>query len=303
MNIIEVTNVSKKLKSKGKEVFALGNVSFNVKKGEIFGLLGPNGAGKTTMVNILLNVLVQDKGTVSVFGKRIGTDTLEKMNLVSGDIRFQWTLSSKQILEFYGRIYGLTKKEREKRISKLSKLFEIDHFMNRRFSYLSTGERMRLNFAKAMLNKPSLLLLDEPTLGLDPDIAIKVREEIKRVNKKFGTTILLTSHYMNEVEQLCDRIAFMDNGEIAEIGSVRKVLTSGGLFDMIVKVTKVKKPLELRARGFKIRGKTLRKQLKPGESLSTNLSFLSRNGIQVLDVETKRPTLEDYFVRVARRKA
>ena len=303
MNVIEITDVSKKFREHGKEFYALKDVSFSVKKGEIFGLLGPNGAGKTTLMNIFAGILLQDSGNVSVFGKPIGPDVLEKMNFVASDTKFHWVLPARDILQFYGRVYGIGREERARRIEKLSKIFGIDHVMNSKFSYLSTGERMRLSFVKAMMNNPQALFLDEPTLGLDPDIAIKFRDEIRRMSRKFRTTILLTSHYMQEVEQLCDRIAFMSEGEIVDVGSVDKIkMTNFSSYEAIIKTGEIKSHARLRAYGFRISGNSLRKTLSSDESISGLLAFLHGQGISVMDVETKRPTLEDYFVKMASAK-
>lgn len=222
--MIEIKNVTKEFKSEGKKFCALDSVSFGIKEGEIFGLLGPNGAGKTTLINILTGLLVADKGSVTILGKDVArhrNDILEKMNAVSGDSKFHWLLTSKEILRFYFSAYNVPKAEREKRTERLVEMFEIDSIMEKRFAWLSTGERMRLILAKSMINDPEVLLLDEPTLGLDPDIAIRIRKLILDVNKNYGTTILLTSHYMKEVEELCGRIAFIHKGKIVDIGKIR----------------------------------------------------------------------------------
>ena len=300
MNIVEITNVSKKFKEHGKEFYAIKDVSFSIKKGEIFGLLGPNGAGKTTLISMLLGVITQDSGTIKIFGKGISPDVLERMNMVASDIRFHWVLPCRDILEYYGRVYGVEKEERAKRIEKLSRVFGIEDILDRRFMLLSTGERMRLNFAKALLNNPELLLLDEPTLGLDHDIAIKVRDEIKRVNRKFKTTIILTSHYMNEVEQMCNRIAFMHRGQIADTGSVGKIkMVNFDSYEIIIKTKKAIHTDKLKRYGFKIHGNILKKRLTLEQNISEPISFLNRIGVIIEDVEIKKPTLEDYFVKMA----
>ena len=221
--MIEIQNVSKMFKSDGKKFYALEKVSFRVKRGEIFGLLGPNGAGKTTLINVLTGLLVPDEGTVSILGQdvvRHRNDVLERMNAVSGDSKFHWHLTSREVMNFYFSAYNVPKHERQKRMQNLVEMFEIEGIMNKKFTWLSTGERMRLILAKSLINRPKVLLLDEPTLGLDPDIAIKTRKLILDVNKKYNTTILLTSHYMKEVEQLCDRIAFIQHGSIIDIGKI-----------------------------------------------------------------------------------
>lgn len=305
MHVIEINNVSKKFREKGKDVYAVRDVSFNVRKGEIFGLLGPNGAGKTTLLNMLIGLLTPDEGYVRIYGKDIieNRKLLEDISFVSGFTRFHWVLRLKDILKFYSMVYGIPKRQREKKISRLVKFFDIEHLMNKRFDYLSTGERMRLIFTKALLNDPKILLLDEPTLGLDPDIAIKTRNEIKRINKKFKTTILLTSHYMHEVEQLSQRLAFMDKGRIIDIGSVKDVkIKKFDTYDAIIKVANVKNPAFLRRNGFRIKGNTLYKTIPIDKNISEIVSLLTQKNYDILNIETKKPTLEDYFVKISRGK-
>ncbi|MBS3052911.1 MAG: ABC transporter ATP-binding protein [Candidatus Aenigmarchaeota archaeon] len=301
MSIVEVENVSKKFKSGKKDFFALKDVSFDIKKGEIFGLLGPNGAGKSTLLNILIGILFPDSGNVKIFGKNPlkNNDLFEKMNFVSGETRFHWALKVKDILEFHGRLYGIPKNKRITETKKLAKFFEIEHILENKFSNISTGEKMRLIMAKALLNNPKLLLLDEPTVGLDPDIAIKTRNEIKRINKKLGTTIILTSHYMHEIEQLCDRIAFINKGVIVDIGSVDSVkLRKFASYDLTIKVRSVKNREFLRRKGFLINGNILRKELPADENISETLSMLAEKGMEIIEIESRKPTLEDYFVKM-----
>ncbi len=223
MKAVEINNVSKKFRVGGKEFYALDGVSLYIKDREILGLLGPNGSGKTTLINIIIGLLLPDAGNVKIFGKDTArfTDVTEKIGLVSTDARFHWALSVKDIFSFFGMVYGLDKRVREKRTDELVNFFGLEKIINRRVDGLSTGERMRLSFAKALLNRPRILLLDEPTLGLDPSISIKLRKEIKHINKTFGTPILLTSHYMREVEQLANRVSFISKGKIIDTRRVK----------------------------------------------------------------------------------
>lgn len=225
-NALEIRSLSKTFRQNRKQIKALAGISLNIKKGEIFGLLGPNGAGKSTLLNIITNILTPDSGNVLILQKNPQKDKeiLQEISLASGDAHFHWVLRVKDILSFYSLAYGLERHESKKRIGELSKFFEIDEIMNRRFDSLSTGQKMRLVFAKSLINNPKVLLLDEPTLGLDPNIAIKLRSEIKRINKKLGVTVVLTSHYMQEVEELCHRVAFINKGRIVDIGPVKKIM-------------------------------------------------------------------------------
>lgn len=196
-----------------KEV--LKNVSVDIEEGEIFGILGPNGAGKTTLISILSTLTLPDKGKVEVFG----LDALREagrvkgiVNISSGNPNFPWSLTVYETLRYFSMLYGL--KNKEEVISSAIRTLELLPFRDVRFDSLSTGTKQRLSLAKALLNEPRLLFLDEPTVGLDPDMAIKIRKLIKRIHEEKRITIVLTTHYMKEAEQLCGRIAFIKNGEI-----------------------------------------------------------------------------------------
>ncbi len=196
-----------------KEV--LKNVSLKIDEGEIFGILGPNGAGKTTLISILSTLTIPDSGRVEVFG----LDALKEANRVksmvnisSGNPNFPWSLTVYENLRYFSMLYGL--KNKEKAIGNVIATLEIEPFRNVRFEALSTGTKQRLSLAKALLNEPRLLFLDEPTVGLDPDMAIKIRKMIRRIHEEKGITIVLTTHYMKEAEQLCGRVAFIKKGEI-----------------------------------------------------------------------------------------
>jgi ABC-2 type transport system ATP-binding protein len=196
-----------------KEV--LKNVSIDIEEGDIFGILGPNGAGKTTLISILSTLTIPDAGKVNVFG----IDALKDANRVksivnisSGNPNFPWSLTVCENLRYFSMLYGL--KNREKAIDNVIGLLELEPFRNSRFDSLSTGTKQRLSLAKALLNEPRLIFLDEPTVGLDPDMAIKIRKLIRQIHDEKKITIVMTTHYMKEAEELCGRIVFIKNGEI-----------------------------------------------------------------------------------------
>lgn len=303
MYAVEISSVSKQFKEGGKKFYALKGVSFGVKNKEIFGILGPNGSGKTTLLNIIMNVLIPDAGYVKILGKDPNKErgVLEQMNFVSGDARFHWALTVENILNFYGMIYNLGKDERGARIEKLVKVFGAGDLLKRRFFTLSTGERMRVILVRSLINKPKIILMDEPTLGLDPDISITVRNEIRKASRKFKTTILLTSHYMYEVEQLCDRIAFINKGLIVDVGSVEKVkLKKFTTYDAIITLARLKDRAFLIRQGFKIRGNKIYKSVGIDKNISEVLSVLGKRKYEITNVETRKPTLEDYFVKITK---
>ncbi|HLD77718.1 MAG TPA: ABC transporter ATP-binding protein, partial [archaeon] len=303
---IEVQGVSKGFKAHGETIVALDDVSLSVKEGEIFGLLGPNGAGKTTLINALLNLVVPDSGSVRVLGKEVRKhpEVLEELNALSAQSAYAWVLTPRDVLEFFARSYNVPKAAAEKRIARLMEFFGLHAIARQPFISLSTGERMRLSLAKALINNPRLVLLDEPTLGLDPDIARKVRAEILRINKRFGTTVLLTSHYMQEVEQLCDRVAFINHGRIVDIGTAAELKKR--LFEtetLVVECDRIGNRQALRRLGFRVRGQQVERELRGTEDVLTLLAAVKRTGTRVLSVTTLKPTLEDYFVKVLREDA
>ena len=262
---VDIKNISKKFKHDGNEFYALRDINFSIKEGEIFGLLGPNGAGKTTLINILTTILLPDKGTADICGYDILKDRfriLEIINSVSGESTFHRLLKVKEILDFYSEMYNIRRNEKKDRINDLSKKFEIENIMDKKFDNLSTGQKIRVILTKSLINRPKVLMLDEPTIGLDPDIAIKTREIIRKISKEEKTTILLTSHYMYEVETLCKRIAFIRNGIISDIGRI-KMLKSKKCHGYAVKIGVVKmvKRDVWKNNGFEIRNNNHMKQI------------------------------------------
>jgi len=208
---------------KRRAVKALNGISLEVKKGEIFGVLGPNGAGKTTLMNILMGLIIPDEGKIEILGvnpaddKKMGLK--RRMNMCSGNANFPWCMSVKEILNFYSMIYAIEGRERKRKIEGLIEVSGLGVYRDVRFDELSTGNKQKLSLAKSLLNDPEVLLLDEPTIGLDPDISYKIREYILKLHASTGITIILTTHYMKEAEELCGRIAFIKEGMIKASGT------------------------------------------------------------------------------------
>ncbi len=219
--VLEATDLVKDFGS----VRPVDGVSFELRRGEILGLLGANGAGKTTVINILLGIVTPTSGTVRVFGKDLARERiaiLRRMNFCSTYTQLPGNLRVWQNLAVFGRIYRVP--DLKRRIDEVLELLEIRHLKNRVSGHLSAGESTRLNLCKALLNKPELLLLDEPTASLDPDIADKVRTVTKRIREEDGTSILYTSHNMRDVEEVCDRVVFMHRGRILATGTAAEIL-------------------------------------------------------------------------------
>ena len=216
---------------------ALRGVDLAVPAGAFWGILGPNGAGKTTFLSILSNLLTPEEGEVRILGLDFQThamDIRQKINLSSGHANFLWSLTVRENLEYYAMLYGLSKMDRRRKLEELFHLFDLSPFARVRFEELSTGTKQKLSLAKALLNDPRLLLLDEPTVGLDPDVARRIRELVQRLHREKGTTILMTTHNMKEAESLCEEVAFIKGGTIQARGRPQDLKRELRLGDTIV---------------------------------------------------------------------
>ncbi|PWT94280.1 MAG: ABC transporter ATP-binding protein [Candidatus Melainabacteria bacterium] len=223
--VIEVKNLSKAF----GERTAVDGLSFDTRRGEILGLLGANGAGKTTSMHMLLGLTTPTSGLIQIFGKAMPAhrvEILQKMNFASAYQFLPYNLRVWENLYIFAEIYGV--KNKRKKIDELLGIFELSHLSNHTTGRLSSGEQTRLNLCKALLNDPELLLLDEPTASLDPDIADKVRKALAQLHKETGMTIINTSHNMIDVHELCSRILFMQHGKIIAEGSADEILQKYG---------------------------------------------------------------------------
>lgn len=216
--ILEVENLSKEYDG----LHAVDGVSFSIEAGEIVGLLGPNGAGKTTTINSILGILESTSGGIKIFGKEFTkhrAEILQNMNFAAVYAQLPGNLTVRQNLVVFSMLYGVQKK----RVEELLEEFELNEFSNTRSGFLSSGEQSRLNVAKALLNNPRLLLLDEPTASLDPSTADIIRKRIARYASENGAGILWTSHDMYEIEEVCSRVLFISHGKIILEGKPREL--------------------------------------------------------------------------------
>lgn len=220
-NILEVKNL---VKIYDDGLRAVDDISFSLKSGEILGLLGPNGAGKTSTISMILGLLLPTSGLIMVFGKELQknrSEILSKTSFSAAYAQLPGNLSIWQNLYVFGRLYGVL--NLKQKIEEFIPLFDLERFRNTRSSFLSSGEQSRLSLAKALLNDPRLILLDEPTASIDPSTAKTIRERIRVFAKEKGTGILLTSHNMYEVEEICDRVLFISHGKILLGGDPREL--------------------------------------------------------------------------------
>ncbi len=294
---------------KKREKQALKGVDLQIEEKEIFGILGPNGAGKTTLLSILCTLLLPDRGKVHILGMdstHEGHRIRKRVNMVSGNANFLWSLSVKENLNYYGMLYGLTGRERQKKVETLIDIFNLKEHQNIPFDELSTGMKQRLSLAKSVINDPEVLFLDEPTAGLDPDVAIRIRKEILSIHKERGMTVLLTTHNMKEAEFLCGRIAFLKQGEILTTGTAEALKRMVRIGDQIKIEFRgaIPEDILLRADGvinFTISDHLCEIVVDEGERrLGALVAMIAQSGAQIRKVTLGQVDLEDVFVEFAK---
>ena len=224
---IEIKNLNKRYNN----IEAVKNINFTINKGSIVGLLGPNGCGKTTTIGMMLGLIKPSSGTVFINGQNIEseknrTKILEKMNFISPYVELPKKLTVEENLKVYGKMYGA--KNLKDKISDLIKQLNLSEFKTRKTGELSSGQKNRVSLAKALINDPEILLLDEPTASLDPDVGDYIRTYIESFASKKGATILLASHNMNEVERLCNEVMMMKDGSIIDEGTCNSLINKHG---------------------------------------------------------------------------
>jgi ABC-2 type transport system ATP-binding protein len=292
-------------KSYGPTV-AVDDVSFEVQKGRTFGLLGPNGAGKTTTIKLLCGLLKLDAGTISLDGKTDPGQVEVRMSLgvVPQALALYEELSALENLRFFGKIYGLGGRKLKERIGDCLDIAGLAERSKERVSKYSGGMKRRLNMVCSLLHDPPILLLDEPTVGVDPQSRNLIFETIENMSKE-GRTIIYTTHYMEEAQRLCDKVAIIDHGKILEMDSVENLITRHGgpshieaefeekQFD-IDKIKPLIDDKNMQLDGTKIRFQTSR----PMESLAK----LNRSGVRFLSLKVQTANLEDVFLNLTGRR-
>ena len=301
-NVLEVKNLTKQF---GKFT-AVDNISFSLKEGEILGFLGINGAGKTTTIQMLLGILTPTNGDVAYFGKKLTThreEILEKVNFSSTYTNLPWRLSVKENLTFISYFYTIP--DRKKRVEKILETFRLTEMQNKSMSSLSAGQLTRVNIAKSFINYPKVLLLDEPTASLDPEVAKYIREFILEQREKFQISIIITSHNMAEVEQICDRVIFIDKGKIIANDTpenLSKTITISHL-ELLVK-DKLEKLKDL-CKENKFTFTQSKKHISINmheKQIPEFLQEMSKQHIEYEEISIEKPTLEDYFLQMTENK-
>jgi ABC-2 type transport system ATP-binding protein len=221
-SIIVVKNLTKTF----GDFIAVDNITFDMKKGEIFGLLGPNGAGKSTTIRMLSTLTRPTKGTATIGGFDVvkqDNEVRKLIGIVSEKMIMYNRLTAKENLWFFGTLFGMPKDDLNKRIDELLELVQLTKWKKAQVGTFSTGMKQKMNIIRALLNMPQVLFLDEPTLGLDPQSTVEIREFVRKLNQEYDTTILITTHMMGEADMLCDRIGIIDHGKIVALDTPTKL--------------------------------------------------------------------------------
>ena len=305
-NALTVENLTKiYLDSKTKkENKALSNLCFEVKQGEVFGLLGPNGAGKTTFLSILGGTVTKTSGRVNVWGFNLDQNPRQvkaSIGIVPQEVNLDAFFSPHKLLELQAGLYGIKKKDRITDL--ILKMVALEDKANAYSRSLSGGMKRRLLIAKAMVHQPPILILDEPTAGVDVELRNNLWNNVKELNKE-GVTIILTTHYLLEAQEMCDRIAIIDKGNLVVLDTTQKLLEriKTKKINFIVKDVDLNKSLSLKGIQFKINSKNFISATYEKNSLDFGeiINYFNENNIKIEDISTEDGDLEDVFVQLTK---
>lgn len=300
--ILKVENLTKKYTTFSTGGFyAVNNISFEIKKGEVFGFLGRNGAGKTTTIKMICGLLIPTSGKVFIDGiEMIYPSSRRKLGYLPEQPYFYEYLTPYETIDFYGQLKGLNKKERQQEWSRVSELLELKPIADIRIKNFSKGMRQKIGFAIALIGDPDLLVLDEPMSGLDPVGRKHIRELILQ-QKEMGKTIFFSSHVLSDVEQVCDRVGVLSRGNLVAVGHIREVLQQE-IRQVEVTLKDVDPSLlpELKQRGVLLKMWDNFVQFRFGNIVIANqtLAECLQKGASVIEFIPQRETLEDYFMRM-----
>ena len=296
-NAIEISG----LKKSYGNTLALQKVNLSIKKGEFFGLLGPNGAGKTTTISILTGLVFRDEGSTLVFGE----DTVEnfrytrsKIGIAAQELSVDWFFSIEKLLYFQAGYYGLSKKDAKESVNSLLERLGLNKKRNSRLRQLSGGMKRRFQLAKALVHDPDIIILDEPTAGVDVELRRSLWKYLNELHSE-GKTILLTTHYIEEAEQLCENIAIIDEGKILKKGSPKELTQELGSSGITIKIGDVRNKFDsfLSDYSYTFNDNRLHFSVKnPDVAMPDIIQKLSDNNIKIQSVESNSSSLEDVFL-------
>jgi ABC-2 type transport system ATP-binding protein len=308
MSIIEVKNLTKRFNDK----LVIDNVSLNIEKGEIFGLLGPNGAGKSTLINLVVGLIKGDNGDVLVGGHSINKNPIkvrEQIGVVPQEIALFEALNAKDNLEYWGGLYGLRGAKLKSRIDEAIEIAGLEGHLKKKIKTYSGGMKRRLNVVAAMMHHPEILIMDEPTVGVDPQSRNHIFQVVKEMNKNYNTTVIYTSHYMEEVEHLCSNIFIMDLGKEVAFGTkeqlkrmvqddrVFRITANGDLNSLMFNLKKNSK-----IRGIEKENESLKIIASSELNLNEILGEIQTSNIQIKNLGIDEPSLEEVFLTLTGKK-
>lgn len=308
---IHTDNLTKKF----GDLLAVDSISFDVKKGEIFGFLGPNGAGKTTTIRMLCTLTRPTGGTATVAGLDIRKDdnaVREHIGLVSEKMIMYDRLTAYENLKLFAKLYNIPRERMDAKIDQLLKLVNMEKWRDTQIGTFSTGMKQRINVIRALLNEPNILFLDEPTLGLDPQSTAEIREFIRKINTESGTTIILTTHMMVEADLLCDRLGIIDHGKIVAMdtpANLKRMISGNDALVIELDIPNLTNSLvdELEAQECvktisRLDNTRIRMQATGEEAFDVILDTVRSRGGKIRSVKNQEPTLEDVFLHITGRE-
>jgi len=304
-NVLYIKDLNKIYsKNSSKSVHAINNLNLEVNEGEIFGLLGPNGAGKSTLINILSGTTIKTSGEVNVWGFNLDKNPRQvraSIGIVPQEVNIDPFFTPRNILELQAGMYGIKKKDRI--TDSILKLVSLEKQAKSYTRALSGGMKRRLLVAKALVHKPPIIILDEPTAGVDVELRTKLWESVKLLNKE-GVTIILTTHYLNEAEQMCDRIGILNKGNLVALDTTKNLLKRIQTKTVRLSVNKKVNINNNSLKSINIKSNEINELVISYEKNALNISdiikFISDQNIKLLDISTDDGDLEDVFIRLTK---
>jgi len=310
-SIIETENLTKIFRG---NVRAVDGVSFEVRKGEIFGLLGPNGAGKSTLIRMLCTLTRPTSGTATVAGFDVvkeANDVRKHIGLVAEKMIMYNHLTAYENLMLFGKLHDIPKEILDKRINELLELVQMSKWRDSRVGDFSSGMRQRINVIRGLIHMPELLFMDEPTLGLDPQSSVEIRELTERLNEEQGITMILTTHYMDEADMLSDRIALIDHGKIAALDTPAELKKKVGS-DMVILELNIPNLTPKMVSGIQSlkcvnqvlaeNPSELKVYAKGEEAIDSVIDAVRSSEGKIASIKNVEPTLEDVFLKITGRR-
>ena len=304
-DVLSVKNLSKNYsKNNSTSVNALNNLNLDVKQGEIFGLLGPNGAGKSTFINILGGIVIKSKGSVNVWGYDLDKDPRQvraSLGIVPQEVNLDPFFNPRKLLELHAGMYGVKKKDQI--TEEILKLVSLENDADSYARSLSGGMKRRLLIAKALVHKPPILILDEPTAGVDVELRKNLWENVKLLNK-IGVTIILTTHYLIEAEQMCDRIGILSNGNLVALDTTKNLINKIKTKIVTFTINEKNKINQIPLKSLKILSQEENRITvsyeKNNIKIDEIISYFSNKNINILDISTDDGNIEDVYTNLTK---